>query len=594
MTYTPRTHYCGRVSTTDLNQELTLNGWVHKRRDHGGIIFLDLRDTKGIVQVVFEPEDEQAFALADAARSEYVVAVTGVVRRRPEGTVNPNMQTGEVEVLGKTFALINRAQTPPFPLHEHSKVTEEVRLQHRVIDLRRSEIQENLKLKAKVASFVRHYLEQHDFTEIETPVLTKATPEGARDYLVPSRVHPQHCFALPQSPQLFKQLLMIGGLDRYYQIARCFRDEDLRADRQPEFTQIDMEMSFVNEEQVMQLSEAMISALFKTCKAIDLPTFPRMTYKEAMQRYGSDKPDLRVPLELVDLDDLLANIEFKVFQQAAQDKHSRVAALRVPGGASLTRKQIDDYTKFVIGLGAKGLAYIKVNDLAATPITAGLQSPIIKFLPESVIKSIMTRVDAKDGDIIFFGADRYQIVSDALGALRLRLAQDLHLYSDQTWCPLWVTHFPMFIHDERQQLTPLHHPFTSPDIHSVEQLKNAPEQVNSRAYDMVINGIEIGGGSIRIHDKAMQQAVLDLLGIDDQRAAEQFGFLLNALEYGAPPHGGIAFGLDRLIMILAGVPSIRDVIAFPKTQSATCLLTHAPGQVGQQQLDELHIRFKAH
>ena len=594
MTYTPRTHYCGRVSTADLNQKLTLNGWVHKRRDHGGIIFLDLRDTTGIVQAVFEPEDEQAFALADAARSEYVVAVTGVVRRRPEGTVNPNMQTGEVEVLGKTFELINRAQTPPFPLHEHSKVTEEVRLQHRVIDLRRSEIQENLKLKAKVASFLRHYLEQHDFTEIETPVLTKATPEGARDYLVPSRVHPQHCFALPQSPQLFKQLLMIGGLDRYYQIARCFRDEDLRADRQPEFTQVDMEMSFVNEEQVMQLSEAMISALFKACKAIDLPTFPRMTYKEAMQRYGSDKPDLRVPLELVDLDDLLAEIEFKVFQQAAQDKRSRVAALRVPDGASLTRKQIDDYTKFVIGLGAKGLAYIKVNDLAATPITAGLQSPIIKFLPESAIKSIMKRVDAKDGDIIFFGADQYQIVSDALGALRIRLAQDLHLYGDQTWYPLWVTHFPMFTHDERQQLTPLHHPFTSPDIDSVEQLKNAPEQVNSRAYDMVINGIEIGGGSIRIHDKAMQQAVLDLLGIDDQRAAEQFGFLLNALEYGAPPHGGIAFGLDRLIMILAGVPSIRDVIAFPKTQSATCLLTHAPGQVGQQQLDELHIRFKAH
>lgn len=583
-----RTHYCGNLSATHIEHHITLNGWVHKRRDHGGIIFLDLRDHTGIVQVVFEPENQQAFYLADTARSEYVIAVSGKVRKRPEGTVNPQMKTGAIEVLGQAFQLINRAQTPPFPLNEHSKVSEEVRLQHRVMDLRRLDLQANLKLKSRAMSFVRNFLEQKDFIEIETPMLTKATPEGARDYLVPSRIHPEHFFALPQSPQLFKQLLMIGGLDRYYQIARCFRDEDLRADRQPEFTQIDMEMSFTDEAQIMAISENMIKNLFQTCISVTLPEFPHITYKEAMRRFGSDKPDLRIPLELIDLDDLLTEVPFTVFQQPAANKNCRVSALRVPGGTRLTRKQIDHYTRFVAGFGAKGLAYIKVNTI--TSGTAGLQSPIIKFLPESVIQAILDRTEAQDGDIIFFGADTYTTVSNALGALRLQIAQDLNIYHDQKWCPLWITEFPMFTYDDQGALTPLHHPFTSPAV-SIEELRAAPEQAGSRAYDMVLNGTELGGGSIRIHDQAMQQAVLDLLGINKQQATEQFGFLLEALTYGAPPHGGIAFGLDRLIMLMANAPSIRDVIAFPKTQSAACLLTQAPGKISQKQLDELHIRL---
>ncbi len=583
-----RTHYCGELNATQIGETVTVCGWVHRRRDHGGVIFLDMRDRLGLLQVVVDPDTEEAFATADRARSEWVMQITGLVRARPEGTTNADMPTGEIEVLGREVTVLNTADTPPFQLDEHAKVGEEVRLKHRYMDLRRPEMLENLMLRSRVSTFVRNFLANHGFVDTETPILTRATPEGARDYLVPSRVHKGEFFALPQSPQLFKQLLMVAGLDRYFQIAKCFRDEDLRADRQPEFTQIDLEMSFADEASVMDLTESLIRELFQSELQVDLGAFPKMPYAEAMARFGSDKPDLRIPLELVDIKDLMATVDFKVFNQPANDPNGRVSVLKVPGGATISRKEIDDYTKFVGLYGAKGLAWVKVNTLADG--IDGLQSPILKFMPDQVVLDLMRRVDAADGDILFFGADSAQVVSDALGALRVKLGHDLGLLTHE-WAPLWVVDFPMFEDAGEGQVAALHHPFTAPTV-DAETLKARPLDALSRAYDMVLNGTELGGGSIRIHDQAMQEAVFDVLNISPDEQREKFGFLLDALKYGAPPHGGLAFGLDRLVMLMLGAHSIRDVIAFPKTQSATCLLTDAPGEVSQDQLKEVGVRIR--
>ena len=583
-----RSVYCGLVRSSDNDKEITLMGWVDRRRDHGGVIFLDLRDREGIVQVVFDSDAGEFFNLADSVRSEYVLKVTGKVRARSEATINPNMGTGEIEVYGTELEILNTAQTPPFQLDEFVTVGEDVRLKYRYMDLRRNEMQNSLRFRSKITSSIRNYLVDDGFLDIETPIMTRATPEGARDYLIPSRTHPGQFFAMPQSPQLFKQMLMVAGFDRYYQIAKCFRDEDLRADRQPEFTQIDIEASFVDEEDIMSTTEAMVSGLFAEHMDVEFTSFPRMTYAEAMQRYGSDKPDLRIPLELVEIKDLLKDIEFKVFAGPANDPSCRVTALKVPGGAEISRKQIDDYTKFVSIYGAKGLAWIKVNALEEG--IDGLQSPIIKFLGDEVTLAIMDRLEAANGDIIFFGADKFSIVSEALGALRCKVGEDLSLYTCD-WAPLWVIEFPMFETTDSGALTPLHHPFTAPSC-SVEELKNDPANALSRAYDMVLNGVELGGGSIRIHDQDMQAVVFEVLGIEPAEQREKFGFLLDALKFGAPPHGGVAFGLDRLIMLMVGADSIRDVIAFPKTQSAACLLTDAPGDVDSEQLRELNIRLR--
>lgn len=584
-----RSDYCGALNASYIDREVTLCGWVDRRRDHGGVIFIDLRDRAGIVQVVFDPDAKEKFELADKVRGEYVLQVTGKVRARDAATVNPNMATGEIEVYGTDLEILNEAETIPFPLSEHSSVGEDVRLKYRYIDLRRAEMQKSLQFRSKVTIAIRNYLDENGFLDIETPILTRATPEGARDYLVPSRTHENKFFALPQSPQLFKQLLMVSGFDRYYQIAKCFRDEDLRADRQPEFTQIDIETSFMDEEGIMGITEGMIKQLFNDLLSIDLGEFPRMDYATAMEKYGSDKPDLRIPLELVDVKDLMGEVEFKVFSGPAKDPKGRVTALKVPGGNDkLTRKQIDDYTKFVSIYGAKGLAYIKVNDV--NDVEEGLQSPIVKFLPNDVRKAILQRLDAQNGDLIFFGADKATIVSEALGALRCKLGEDLNLYTCE-WAPLWVVDFPMFEENDDGSMQALHHPFTAPSC-SPDDLKANPATALSRAYDMVLNGTELGGGSVRIHDQNMQQAVFDILGISSEEQREKFGFLLDALKYGAPPHGGLAFGLDRLIMLMTGASSIRDVIAFPKTQSAACVMTDAPGAVDAAQLRELHIRLR--
>ena len=582
-----RSHYCGQLDETLVDQTVTLCGWVHRRRDHGGVIFLDMRDRDGIAQVVVDPDTADAFATADRARSEFVLRISGRVRPRPEGTQNPKMPTGMVEVLAKEVEVLNTAATPPFQLDEHGKVGEDVRLKYRYIDLRRPEMIEKLRLRSRVSHHVRAFLEGQGFLDIETPILTRATPEGARDYLVPSRTHPGSFFALPQSPQLFKQLLMVSGFDRYYQIAKCFRDEDLRADRQPEFTQIDIEASFVEEEDIMGVAESMVRGLFQDVLDVELPEFPRMTWADAMHRYGSDKPDLRIPLMLVDVDDLMQQVDFKVFSGPASAADGRVAALKVAGGASMSRKVIDDYTKFVGIYGAKGLAWIKVNERAKG--LEGLQSPIVKFM-ENVVEELLDRVGAQDGDIVFFGADKANVVNEALGALRVKLGEDLNLYTSD-WAPLWVVDFPMFEADDKGALSPLHHPFTSPSC-SPEELKADPAAALSRAYDMVLNGTELGGGSIRIHDQQMQSTVLEILGIGEEEAREKFGFLLDALHYGAPPHGGLAFGLDRLVMLMSGARTIREVIAFPKTQSASCPMTEAPGEVSPEQLRELNIRLR--
>ena len=582
-----RNEYCGALDSSFIDQTVTLCGWVDRRRDHGGVIFIDLRDRDGIVQVVFDPDGEENFALADKVRSEFVLQVTGKVRARDGATVNNNMATGQIEVYRTELSILNAAETPPFPLNEHSNVGEDVRLHYRYLDLRRQEMQHNLRFRSKVTNAIRNYLDDNGFLDIETPILTRATPEGARDYLVPSRTHESKFFALPQSPQLFKQLLMVSGFDRYYQVAKCFRDEDLRADRQPEFTQIDIETSFMNDEQIMSVTEGMIVELFKNLKEIDLGEFPKMPYAEAIQRFGSDKPDLRIPLELVDVKDLMDTVEFKVFAGPAKDPKGRVTALKVPGGCEkLTRKQIDDYTKFVGIYGAKGLAYIKVND--KDNLEEGLQSPIVKFLPIDVRRAILERVEADNGDLIFFGADKATVVSEALGALRCKLGEDLDLYTSE-WAPLWVVDFPMFEEIEGGW-TSLHHPFTAPAC-SPEALAANPGEALSIAYDMVLNGTELGGGSIRIHEQTMQQTVFKILGIEAEEQREKFGFLLDALQYGAPPHGGLAFGLDRLIMLMTGSDSIRDVIAFPKTQTAACVMTDAPGAVDRKQLRELNIQL---
>lgn len=583
-----RTNYCGLVTQSQLDEDVTLCGWVDRRRDHGGVIFIDLRDREGIVQVVFDPDAGDFFALADKVRTEYVLKVRGRVRARSAETVNAAMNTGEIEIYGVHLEILNEALTPPFQLDQHVVVGEDVRLKYRYMDLRRADMQKSLRLRSAVSNSIRNYLSEHGFLDVETPIMTRATPEGARDYLIPSRTYPGQFFAMPQSPQLFKQMLMVAGCDRYYQIAKCFRDEDLRADRQPEFTQIDVEASFVDEQDVMALAEQMISAVFAEHMDVDLGEFSRMTYAEAMHRFGSDKPDMRIPLELVEIKDLLADIEFKVFAGPANDPNCRVSALKVPGGATISRKQIDEYTKFVGVYGAKGLAWIKVNALEDG--VDGLQSPIIKFLGEAVTLDIMHRLQAQNGDIVFFGADKSQVVSEALGALRCRIGADLNLYSCQ-WAPLWVVDFPMFEALDGGGLTPLHHPFTAPSC-SAEALLKAPEDALSRAYDVVLNGYELGGGSIRIHDQAMQANVFDVLGIDADEQRDKFGFLLDALQYGAPPHGGIALGLDRLMMLMLGSDSIRDVIAFPKTQSAACLLTEAPSPVASSQLRDLGIRVR--
>ena len=585
-----RTHYCGEVDESLVGQVIEVCGWVHRRRDHGGVIFIDLRDREGLLQVVFDPDRPEIFAEAERIRSEYVLKVKGLVRPRPEGTVNPNMRTGQVEVLAHELETLNKSETPPF--HHDEQANEDIRLKYRYLDLRRENMLGNLMLRHKVTSAMRDYLDGQGFVDVETPMLTRATPEGARDYVVPSRTNPGRFFALPQSPQIFKQLLMMSGLDRYYQIVRCFRDEDLRADRQPEFTQLDIEMSFVDEAAVTNTMEDLMRHVFKATLDVDLPNpFPRMPYSEAMQRYGSDKPDLRIDLELVEVADLMASVDFKVFAGPAADPEGRVAALCVPGGAEMSRKIIDDYTKYVSRYGARGLAYIKVNDIDAG--AEGLQSPILKFLPDDAVQGILERTGAKSGDLIFFGADKARIVNDALGALRCKVGEDRGLVADG-WAPLWVVDFPMFEKDKTtKRWTSLHHPFTAPSINDADALKADPGQALSRAYDMVLNGSEIGGGSIRIHDQDMQAAVFQILNISDEEAEEKFGFLLTALQYGCPPHGGVAFGLDRIVMLMAGAESIRDVIAFPKTQTASCLLTNAPGEVSNEQLKELSIRLRA-
>lgn len=582
-----RSIYGGTLNASHIDQEVTLCGWVDTRRDHGGVIFIDLRDREGIVQVVFDPDGQDDFSRAERVRSEFVLQVKGKVRARSPETVNKNMPTGEVEIYGLELEILNESAPVPFQMDEYTNVGEDVRLKYRYLDLRRDEMQQNLRLRSKVTTAIRNYLDDNGFLDIETPILTRATPEGARDYLVPSRTHEGKFFALPQSPQLFKQLLMVSGFDRYYQIAKCFRDEDLRADRQPEFTQIDLETSFMSEEEIMAVTEGMIRKIFLESKDVDLGEFPRMPFAEAMEKYGSDKPDLRLPQQLVEIKDLLKDIEFKVFAGPANDPTCRVTALKVDGGAQLSRKQIDEYTKFVSIYGAKGLAWIKVNEIEKG--VEGLQSPIIKFLGEEVTMAVMERTGAKNGDIVFFGADKAKVVSEALGALRCKLGEDLNLYTCE-WAPLWVVDFPMFEEIEGGW-TALHHPFTAPSC-SPEELKSNPGGALSQAYDMVLNGTELGGGSVRIHNQAMQETVFEVLGIEADEQQEKFGFLLDALKYGAPPHGGLAFGLDRLIMLMTGSSSIRDVIAFPKTQTAACVMTDAPGAVNNVQLNDLNIRLK--
>ena len=585
-----RSHYCGQVTEDLLGQEVVLCGWAHRRRDHGGVIFIDLRDREGLVQVVFDPDTVEAFATAEQVRSEFVLQVEGRVRPRPEGTVNSDMATGKVEVLGHSLSVLNHAETPPFQLDEED-VNEETRLRYRYVDLRRPSMQQRLITRSRITRAIRGFLDGHDFIDIETPMLTKATPEGARDYLVPSRVHKGSFFALPQSPQLFKQLLMMSGMDRYYQIVRCFRDEDLRADRQPEFTQLDVEMSFVDENDVMDLMEDLIRQLFAHVLEVALPDpFPRMHYREAEARFGSDRPDLRNPLELTEIGDLMTSVSFKVFSEPANDPKGRVAALRMPGGGSLPRSVVDDYGKFVAIYGAKGLAYIKVNDRDAGK--DGLQSPIVKFLSDEALAGVLERTGAQNGDLIFFGAGSEQVVNDALGALRVKLGED-HGLTERGWRPLWVTDFPMFGWDANEQRwNALHHPFTAPKTDDPALLQDAPGLCLSRAYDMVLNGTEIGGGSIRIHRSEMQSSVFRVLGIGEQEAEQKFGFLLQALKYGCPPHGGIAFGLDRLAMLMTGSPSIREVIAFPKTQTVHDPLTDAPSVADERQLRELGIMLR--
>ena len=584
-----RSHYCGEINEALVGQEVEVCGWVHRRRDHGGVIFIDLRDREGLLQVVFDPDRAEIFAQAERIRSEYVLKVKGLVRPRPDGTVNPKMRTGQIEVLAHELETLNKSETPPF--HHDEQANEDIRLKYRYLDLRRANMLGNLMLRHKVTVAMRSFLDSHGFIDVETPMLTRATPEGARDYIVPSRTNPGRFFALPQSPQLFKQLLMMSGLDRYYQIVRCFRDEDLRADRQPEFTQLDVEMSFVDETDITNMMEDLMRYLFRETLNIELPNpFPRISYAEAMRRYGSDKPDLRIDLELIEVGDLMDGVEFKVFAGPAADPEGRVAALCVPGGSDMSRKIIDDYTKYVSRYGARGLAYIKVNDVDAG--RDGLQSPILKFLPDDTVTGIIDRTGAKTGDLIFFGADKARVVNDAIGALRVKVGEDRGLVDDR-WAPLWIVDFPMFEWDDKsKRWAALHHPFTAPSIDDAGALRANPGEALSRAYDMVLNGSEIGGGSVRIHDQAMQAAVFKLLDISEEEAEEKFGFLLQALQFGCPPHGGIAFGLDRVVMLMAGAESIRDVIAFPKTQTASCPLTNAPGEVSAEQLKEVGIRLR--
>ena len=582
-----RSHYCGDLRASESGQEVEIYGWVHRRRDHGGVIFLDVRDRTGVLQVVFDPDEEESFALADSVRNEYVLMAKGKVRPRPEGTVNSEMPTGEVEVLGKELKILNAAKTPPFQLDEYSEAGEDIRLRYRYMDLRRPEMQQRMQARARITSAVRSYLEEHGFWDIETPTLSRATPEGARDYLVPSRTHPGEFFALPQSPQVYKQLLMMSGMDKYYQIARCYRDEDLRADRQPEFTQIDIEASFINQADIMSLTEGMLRAVFSSVIQVELPEFPVLSWADAMRDYGSDRPDLRNPLRLVDAADLFANVEFKVFNGPANDPKGRVVALRAPGAATLSRKMIDDYTAFVARYGAKGLAYIKVNDLADG--MEGLQSPILKFIPEEVVSAVLERVGAQTGDLVFFGADSAKVVNDAMGALRGELGRDLGLL-DGDYRPCWVVDWPMFSQDRDGSFSAEHHPFTRPTCSPAELLAD-PASAQAAAYDVVLNGYELGGGSLRIHDNEMQKAVFDVLRMDEA-GQSKFSFLLDALQYGCPPHGGIALGMDRLVMLMTETQSIRDVIAFPKTQSAACVMMAAPGAVEDQQLKDLHIRLR--
>lgn len=590
-----RTQYCGSVTESYIDQSITVVGWVHRRRDHGGVIFLDMRDRDGLLQVVIDPDTPEAFATADKARSEFILKITGRVRRRYEGTTNPNMKSGQIELLAKEIETLATSETPPFPLNDDfSNVSEELRLKYRFLDIRRPEMLDRLRFRSKVTSLIRNYLDEHGFLDVETPILTRATPEGARDYLVPSRVSHGEFYALPQSPQLFKQLLMVGGIDRYYQIAKCFRDEDLRADRQPEFTQIDIETSFLDDNDIMDLMEGMTVKLFDELLGVKFDKFQRMPYSEAMRDYASDKPDLRIALKLVDVADIMQNVAFKVFSEPATDPKGRVVALRIPQGAKISRKQIDDYTKFVGIYGAKGLAYIKVNDASninnGVDKESGLQSPIIKNMSDDVLAELIKRTGAEDGDIIFFGADKAKVVNDAMGALRVKIGHDLNLLTKE-WAPLWVVDFPMFEETDDGKWTSVHHPFTKPKG-TVDEMKNNPESALSVAYDMVLNGTEIGGGSLRINTLEMQKAVFEALGIDEVQAEEKFSFLLNALKYGAPPHGGLAFGLDRLVMLMTKASSIRDVIAFPKTKTAECPLTEAPAGVDNKQLRELGIRVR--